>query len=161
LKEDGETKPSKSIEAVVYEFGIRWPCPRDIDPDRYDARLRDLMRLCAAMAPGLLRKAGDRIAVQPGRLFALPSASELHEAADAIMADRAAKQEMANRVDQPQARSAPETREGLLAYRAREYNLDNMGKGSPLRWTGGMELFSLDAPGEKRISFADGSVGWP
>lgn len=167
LTTDGEEKkPSKAIEAVVYEFGIRWPCPRDVDPDRYDMRLRDLMRLCAGMAPGLLRKAGDRIAVIKGRIFTLPSASELHEAADSILQERAAMQmaqaEFENPVQHSYATPYDETDPNLptIARRARSYNLDNMRKGSPLRWTDGMELFSLEAPGEKRRCQGDGTVAW-
>jgi hypothetical protein len=122
-----DQKISKAIEAVIYEFGIRWPCPRDTSPDRYDMRLRDLMRLCAGMAPGLLRKAGDRVAVTPGRPFTLPSAGELHEAADAILADRAAQQ-----------RHAAEYEGGPSGYGDRwglvESNTRLAGQGHVARW---------------------------
>jgi hypothetical protein len=160
LRPGEEAKPSKAIEAVVYEFGIRWPCPRDVDPDRYDMRLRDLMRLCAGFAPGLLRKAGDRVAVVPGRPFTLPSAGELHEAADAIMSDRAAMQNAAQRREDPQA-PRPMTGGGTpdgKASAARRYNIDNAAKGSPFRWTDGMDAFRIGDPGERRATREDGSV---
>ena len=151
-----ETKPSRATEAVVYEFGVRWPCPRDIDPDRYDARLRDLMRLCAGMAPGLLRKAGDRVAVQPGRAFTLPSASELHEAADAIMADRAAKQKAAEVEADPARARAVAAGGREEAYR--QINRDYAAKGSNFRMTMDGSLFRIGDPGEKRTTNYNGEV---
>lgn len=125
---NSDQKISKAVESVVYEFGIRWPCPKDTHPDRYDMRLRDLMRLCAGMAPGLLRKAGDRVAVTPGRPFTLPSAGELHEAADAILAERAAQQ-----------RRAVEESAGLGEYVSdrwglRESNAKLARESRPMRW---------------------------
>lgn len=160
LRPGEEAKPSKAIEAVVYEFGIRWPCPRDVDPDRYDMRLRDLMRLCAGFAPGLLRKAGDRVAVHPGRPFTLPSAGELHEAADAIMTERAAMQMAAQRRDdprEPRPMAGGGTPDGK-ANAARRYNIDNTATGNPMRWTDNMDVFRIGETGERRATREDGSV---
>ena len=90
MPSDGE--PSKPMLAVVHEFAIRWPCPKDTDPDFYSARLKMLARDCGEMSPGLLRKAGDYVARIPGRFNTMPSASELYQAAEQVIADRAAKQ---------------------------------------------------------------------
>jgi hypothetical protein len=64
---------------------LRYPCPTGTDPERYEARLKLLARDCAGFAPGLLRKACDRVATQSRFL---PTAAELHDAARALVEER-------------------------------------------------------------------------
>jgi hypothetical protein len=85
----------KAIEAVIMELALRYPCPRDDDPDRYAQRLSLLARDCSSLNPGLLRKACDLVAT---RSRYLPTAAELHEAV--------------NEVRQAEARLAIESGEG-------------------------------------------------
>ncbi len=154
---DGDERLPRPIEAVVYEFAIRWPCPKDTLPSFYQSRLIMLGRDCAEMAPGLLRKAGDRIARTPGRINVLPSASELHQAANEIIAERAAKQEADKRQAAAEAgRPLPPVGDKAAAY-ARA-NLDAIRKGWRVMQTDDGSLFRLGDPGEMRCVRRDGSA---
>ena len=94
--EDEETRESWTMTAaqayVLGEFSVRWKCPVKTDPELYAEELKTLAWDCRNLAPGLFRKAGDRVAVQPGRFNVLPSASEIMQAVEQIMAERAATQ---------------------------------------------------------------------
>jgi len=81
--------PTAAHKACIAELLLRFPCPRDVDPDSYQARATLLAKDCAALAPGLLRKACDRVA-QTAR--GLPYASEILTAAATIVAERQAAQ---------------------------------------------------------------------
>ena len=83
-------KPTRAVEAVIYSWGIRWPCPRDTNPDTHDMRLRMLMHDCASIAPADLKRVGDRLAT---RLKWLPSAAEVHAEYEALLADRARQEQ--------------------------------------------------------------------
>ena len=87
----GEEPPSPTAahKACIAELLLRFPCPRDIDPESYQARASLLAKDCAALQPGLLRKACDR-AAQTAR--GLPYASEILTAAATIVAERQAAQ---------------------------------------------------------------------
>ena len=152
---DGEVEPSKATKAAVYEFGIRWPCPRDVDPDRYEARLKLLARDCAELAPGLLRKAGDKVARIPGRFNVLPSASEIHQAANELIAERAARQN----AEQREAFNA--TGGVQIGDKAAAYHRANaacLAKGMKVMQTDDGELFKLGDKGERRGIRPDGSA---
>lgn len=150
-----QPEPTRSHKACIAELSLRFPCPAHTDADDYRARLDLLTRDTAHLAPALLRKACD-LASQTAR--GLPYASEILNAAAVIVEER---QRVAERIGRDNGtHQGPMTRVELLAERAHEYNLDNMRKGSPLRWTDGMELFSLAAPGEKRRCQGDGTVAW-
>lgn len=82
-------KPTAAHRACIAELVLRFPCPRDVEPDSYGARASLLARDTAALQPGLLRKACDR-AAQSAR--GLPYASEILEAARAIVEERQAAQ---------------------------------------------------------------------
>lgn len=150
---DEDAKPSKAIEAVVYEFGMRWKCPRDEHPDDYDARLRDLMRLCAGMAPGLLRAAGDHIAKTPRDYNILPNAGELHAAASEVIADRARRR----------ARVEQEAYTGGHGYAAttRQDNLRLALSNAGVRWidnNGSWSLVKVSGAGASHRCNGDGTV---
>lgn len=83
--DEGRPKPTRSHHACIAELVLRFPCPRDLDPDAYEARAKLLARDCAHIAPALLRKACDR-AAQSAR--GLPYASEILQHAAAIVEER-------------------------------------------------------------------------
>ena len=155
MPSDGE--PSKPMLAVVHEFAIRWPCPKDTDPDFYSARLKMLARDCGEMSPGLLRKAGDYVARIPGRFNTMPSASELYQAAEQVIADRAAKQVAEQRQHAAeQGRPMPQPGDKSAAYAAA--NLRALKAGMRGMQTASGELFRLGEPGERRGVRRDGSA---
>lgn len=78
-------EPTAAHRACISELVLRFPCPRDTDPDDYAARAELLARDCASLQAGLLRKACDRVA-QSAR--GMPYASEIHAAAAAIVEER-------------------------------------------------------------------------
>lgn len=82
-------KPTAAHKACIAELLLRFPCPRDVDPDSYQARASLLAKDCAALQPALLRKACDRVA-QTAK--GLPYASEILSAAREIVAERQASQ---------------------------------------------------------------------
>lgn len=144
-----EMKATMAHRRVIAELGLRFPCPRDTDPDEYGARLDFLAHDTAHLATGLLRKACDR-AAQSAR--GLPYASEIIACATAIIEER-------QRVE-----GVIDVRAGGVDARAENYrrsNRDNADKGSPVRWTDEGEAFRIGAPGEKRCTRADGSVCAP
>lgn len=130
---DGEVRPSKATKAAIYEMAIRWPCPKDTDPDRYDARLAMLARDCAELAPGLLRKCGDLIARRPGRPTVIPSASEIHEAAEILIAERAARQFREAQEQAPQGQ-ARDPRTAMLETTLKARNMDLIMQNHRSRW---------------------------
>ena len=134
---------------VIAELGLRFPCPRDTDPDEYGARLDFLAHDTAHLATGLLRKACDR-AAQSAR--GLPYASEIIACATAIIEER-------QRVDGVINVGAGVVGASAEAYR--RSNRANSDSGNPVRWTDEGEAFRIGAPGEKRCTRADGSVCAP
>lgn len=90
---------SAASKAVMAEFLIRWPCPAAVDEDHHLSRMLLLFRDCRDLAPGMMRKAGDFVARIPNRPTVMPSASEIMGAVESIMADRAAKQAVAQRAE--------------------------------------------------------------
>jgi hypothetical protein len=158
IDDDEDPKPTKAHEVVVYEFGMRWKCPRDEDPDRYNARLRLLMRDCAGLAPTLMRKAGDRVSNDTTRfsINALPSSAEIHIAAEAIMAERAAKQMAAEREAFRPQPGATHLGDKEAAY-ARG-NLDALRNGMRLMMTSKGDSFRLGDIGERRGIRDNGSA---
>lgn len=133
---DGERKPSKAVEACILELALRFPCPRDTDPDRYAARLNLLTRDCAGLNPALLRKACDR-AVQTAK--GLPYASEILAAAREIVEER----------QQAQAAQARETGQPAESDRdraMRAHNLKLQAEGRPFRYHGNWQAVSVVKP---------------
>ena len=154
---DGDDRLPKPIEAVVYEFAIRWPCPKDTRPEFYQSRLVMLGRDCVEMAPGLLRKAGDRVARIPGRFNLLPSASELHKAANDLIAERAAKQTADHIAHaEAQGRPAPVMGDKSAAYAVA--NLRALKAGMRVMQAEDGGIFRLGDPGERRGVRRDGSA---
>jgi hypothetical protein len=156
--DDGDAKPTKAHEAVVYEFGLRWKRLEKEDPDQYNARLRLLMRDCAGLAPGLLRKAGDRVAIDTARYRtnSLPSSVEIHIAAEAIMAERAAKQMAAEREAFRPQPGATHLGDKEAAYASG--NLTALGKGMRLMMTSKGDSFRLGDVDECRGIRDNGSA---
>lgn len=147
-------EPTRGHRGCITELSLRFPCPRDTDPDAYRIRLEYLVADTAHLPVPLLRRACQRVS-QSAR--GLPYASEIIEAAAEIVNQRAAAEK---RTD-PARASAQTTREGRLSETARSYNRDNAMKGSPIRWTDDMQSFSIGDPGEKRRTDIDGAVVWP
>lgn len=112
-----QRNPTAGHRAVIAELLLRFPCPRDVDPDDYKARAELLARDTAALQPGLLRKAADRVA-QSAR--GLPFASELLEAARLIVEERQRAQQPADAAPSPETELAD-----MLAARNRD--LDRLG----------------------------------
>lgn len=116
------SKPTAAHRACIAELVIRFPCPRDTDPDSYAARAEMLAHDCAMFQPSLLRAACDRVAT---RVRWLPSACDIHEEVKAILEQRTA------------ARAAAAGRSAHIASvdsMLREKNLQLIARGSPHRW---------------------------
>jgi hypothetical protein len=144
-------KPTRGHFACITELGLRFPKARDDDPQSYALRMDYLAKDLAHLAVPLLRAACDR-AAQSAR--GMPYAAEIIDCAKAIIEDR---QRVAGPVND--ARNSTVDRNiGKLAGLAREYNLDNQRKGSPMRWTDAMQLFRIGDPGERRWTNANGEV---
>lgn len=160
LPELTKREPTKGHEAAMTEFAIRWPCPKDTDPEFYEARLSLLMRDCAGLTPSLFRKAGDRVAIRPGRPNVLPSASEIVEAAYEILAERANRQRV---VEFQQARAVIDGGElrpvnlDDTALRYAEINRQQRAEGKQLFFTATGEQF-MEGPHERRRVRPDGTV---
>lgn len=88
--------PTAAHKACIAELLLRFPCPRDTDPDDYQARAELLTKDVAALQPGLLRKACDRVALSTR---GLPYAAEILEAARQIVAERQAAQAAESRAN--------------------------------------------------------------
>lgn len=135
-----EAKPSKATQAVILELALRYPCPVNTDPDRYAARLDLLARDCATMAPSLLRKACDRMAV---RSRFLPTAAELHDAAREIVEERQRAQEHAEHAT-PEAASLSRLETQLI-----EQNRRLIEQGAHHRWVadnGSAKAVTIELP---------------
>lgn len=149
---DGERKPSKAVEACILELALRFPCPRDTDPDRYAARLNLLTRDCAGLNPALLRKACDR-AAQTAK--GLPYASEILAAAAEIVAER-------QQAQAAQAREAGQPCESDRERAMRAHNLKLQADGRPFRYHGNWQAVSILKPSPAvhadAICNADGTV---
>lgn len=81
--------PTAAHRACIAELLLRFPCPRDTDPDDYQARAELLAKDCAALRPGLFRKACERVVLTAR---GLPYAAEILEAARQIVAEHDAAQ---------------------------------------------------------------------
>lgn len=92
-----------SHRACIAELLLRFPCPRDTDPEDYAARAELLAQDCASLQSGLLRKACDR-AAQSAR--GLPYAAEILAAAKAIVEERQAAQAATASPESPVDRQA-------------------------------------------------------
>ncbi len=148
---------SAAMKAVMAEFLIRWPCPASTDEGHHLARMTLLFADCRDRSPGMMRKAGDVVARTPHRPAVMPSASEIITAVEAIMADRAAKQEADKRQAAADAgRPLPPVGDKAAAY-ARA-NLDAIRKGWRVMQTDDGSLFRLGDPGEMRCVRRDGSA---
>lgn len=117
---------------------------------------RDLSGLPAAM----LTKAGDLIALKPGRPNVLPSASEVVEAVEVIMAARAEKQRVVIREEARVVIDGGDLRRVSLDDKAISYALINQrqrAEGKRMFFTATGDTF-MEAPGEPRRVMADGTV---
>lgn len=128
-------EPTAAHRACIAELVLRFPCPRDTDPDDYAARAELLARDCAGLQSGLLRKACDRAALSAK---GLPFASEILAAATAIVEERQAAQA---RDHQPEQRMASDRER-----RMREANLRLMEQGRPFRYHGDWQAVSILKP---------------
>jgi hypothetical protein len=133
---------------VMAEIGIIWPCPKDTDPEFHAQRIGMLGWHCRELAPGLLRKAIDLVAIKPGRPNTLATASEIMAAVEHLLAERAAMQRAVelehrqldgSRSQQPSSGITVE--KGRIEYippqdqidAAHEYNRRMIREGSPWR----------------------------
>lgn len=150
--ENSETilKPTRGHKAAITELCLRFPCPRDTDPDAYRARVEYLEKDTAHLAVPLLRAACDR-AAQSAR--GLPYASEIINCAAVVVEERQRAKDRTTPTQQGFV-SSDEKRAEL----SRQYNRENMSSGNPVRWTEKMEAFRPDAPGETRWTREDGSI---
>lgn len=149
-------KLTKAQQAVWTQWAIRWPCPKDTDPDFYEARMALLFRDLSGLAAPMLLKAGDLIALRPGRPNVLPSASEVVEAVETIMAERAARQAAAQRTEAQATGQSGNISDRAANYRAS--NQTDIQAGRPFMFTDEGDLFCIGGPGEKRGVRADGSA---
>lgn len=92
--EPSELRPTPTHKRIISSLSIRYPCPRDTDPDEYRARIDMLAYDTASLETSVLRKACDLLA-QRSRF--LPLAAEIFDAAKGVIEDRqrAAKQQEA------------------------------------------------------------------
>ncbi len=145
-----ELKPTRGHKAAIAELVLRFPCPRDTDPDSYRARVEYLEKDVAHLAVPLLRAACDR-AAQSAR--GLPYASEIINQATAIVEERQRVMERASNPVGGQT-SAPDAK--TAAYYAG--NVAAMQRGSRFMQTKDGEMFELGSFGERRGVRNDGSV---
>lgn len=158
--ENSETilKPTRGHKAAIAELVLRFPCPRDTDPDSYRARVEYLEKDVAHIAVPLLRAACDR-AAQSAR--GLPYASEILACATAVVEDRQRAVEADARQRGAPIQHGPKSQDEERVELSRQYNRDNAAIGQPIRWTKDMEMFRIGDPGEKRWTRDDGSVTGP
>lgn len=143
-------KPTRGHKACITELSLRFPCPRDTDPEAYQRRLDYLADDTCHLAVPLLRAACDR-AAQSAR--GLPYASEIINQATAIVEER---QRQADRASNPMGgqASAPDSR--TAAYYAG--NVAALQRGGKCMMTGAGEMFKLGDLGERRGVRYDGSI---
>lgn len=129
------------MKATIADLSRRYPLPSNTSPEQHRDRLELLIEDCMDMDPRLLRAACQRAARE---CRFLPSAAELHGFAK-------------------DAASAP-VDEDWGQQRARQFNLDNIAGGSPVRAVvreGNWELFRPGSPGEKRRCDGQGGIVVP
>src|SRR3546814_899224 len=132
------SKPTPIQLGIIGDLGRRFPAPNGVDPETHKSRLRFLAEDCADISPDVL-KAACAAAVRESSF--LPSAAELR---------RHAKEAADVPVD-----------EDWGQRRARQFNLDNINSGSPVRAqvkSGNCEFFRPGSPGEKRRCDGQGGV---
>lgn len=126
------------------ELGLRFKPERAEDQPDARAALQLLMEDLSDIPPHILAVAVREISRTRPKHYGLPGASEIIERCKDIL-DR---DKPAPAAGEPDARTKA----------ARRHNIDNASKGSPLRWTSGMELFRIGEVGERRACRDDGSI---
>lgn len=135
------TKPSATQKAIIAELGLRYPPPRDADPDLHAGRIRLLASDCADIPPEILRPACQAAARE--NTF-LPSAAEIRRHAKGVADQRSGVGS-----------------EGWLQSKIRERNLQSIADGSPIRCIvigDRLETFRVGVPGERRRCDGRGGV---